>query len=81
MARAGLVPLPWREVDAHWLPYVAVRDLDTIVRRASELGGRIVLGPEVFGSDERMAVLADPDGGVFGVQELPSAEHEARPAE
>jgi predicted enzyme related to lactoylglutathione lyase len=78
IARAGLVALPWREIDPHWLPYVAVRDLDKTLRRAIDLGGRLVLGPELFGGDERVAVLADPAGGAFGVQELPSGAAQTR---
>lgn len=81
IARAGLVPLPWREIDAHWLPYVAVRDLDSVLQRAVELGGRVVLGPEVFGGGDRIAVLADPAGGVVGLQELPSRPARTREAE
>ena len=73
VARAGLVHLPWPEVDAHWLPYVAVRDVDGIVRRARDLGGRIGLAPDVFRGGKRVAVLADPGGAVFGVQEIPDA--------
>lgn len=81
IARAGLVALPWREVGAHWLPYVAVHDVDDVTRRASTLGGRVVVGPDAFSGNKHIAVLADPAGGVFGVQEIPVGEANTRRGE
>ncbi|MGP3968842.1 VOC family protein [Streptomyces sp. 6N223] len=55
-----------RELGQHWLPYFSVAEVDDTVRRAEELGARLVRAPETtpFG---RLAWLADPEGAPFGL--------------
>jgi predicted enzyme related to lactoylglutathione lyase len=62
------LPAPAKAAGAppHWLPYVAVDDVDATVARAAELGGR-VLSPTMTTGEGAFAVLADPTGGVFAV--------------
>jgi len=50
----------------HWMPYVAVPDVDATVREARALGARALVEPQdvVVG---RFATLADPQGAAFSV--------------
>ncbi len=50
-----------------WLSYVSLEDVDASARRAAELGGRKISGPMDVFEAGRMAVLADPQGAVFGL--------------
>jgi len=61
---AGVVELRWKEVEPNWLPYIRVDDLKAAIGRAEKLGGILLLR---VGS---VAVLEDPTGGVFGIQEF-----------
>jgi predicted enzyme related to lactoylglutathione lyase len=62
--RGGIVTSPWAGVEPNWLPYVWVEDLDAVIARAEDLGGRLVLRVD------DVAVLADPSGAAIGVQQL-----------
>lgn len=50
-----------------WSFYFRVPDLDAAVARAVELGGRLLNGPMEVPDGDRVAVLADPQGAVFGL--------------
>jgi predicted enzyme related to lactoylglutathione lyase len=69
----GVVPLSAElktsGVGPHWMPYVAVYDVDETVRRAASLGGRVRMGPKEVASIGAWAVIADPQGAVVGVFE------------
>ena len=69
-ARAGLVPIEKGEMEPGWAPYIGVADLEAILARARELGGKVLLEPneEIYAG--RVAVLADPTGVGFLVVEL-----------
>jgi predicted enzyme related to lactoylglutathione lyase len=56
----------WGGVRPHWMPYVAVEDVDACARRAAELGGKACVPPTDI-SVGRFAVLEDPTGAVFSV--------------
>ena len=74
--RAGMIQLPWDEVDPNWIPYILVEDPAGIAAKAKELGGEVLLSSQrvVRGGS---AVIADPSGAVFAVQVQPSEEDEA----
>lgn len=57
--RRGLAP--------HWLIYVTVPDLDATIRQAEGLGGRVRIPAQSVPGVGRWAILADPQGIVFGV--------------
>ena len=66
---AGLMPMG-REfpstVASHWMPYVAVDDVDIACRRVTELGGTVCCGPTDIAIG-RFAVITDPTGGVVSL--------------
>ena len=51
----------------HWLPYFAVADVDVTASRAAALGGEVLMAPTSVPDGPRIAVLRDPQGGVFAV--------------
>jgi len=57
-------------VPPHWLVYFSVANTDDIVKRAQELGGK-VMSPAMDIPQGRMAVLADAFGAAFGVIQAP----------
>ena len=61
-AYAGVVKLQWDEVEPNWLPYIKVDDLEGTISKAEMLGGILLL------RTQDVAIIADPTGGVFGIQ-------------
>ena len=58
---------PEAEARPHWLPYVAVADVDASAARITELGGMIHYPPTDIPGIGRFAVGADPSGASFAV--------------
>jgi predicted enzyme related to lactoylglutathione lyase len=54
-------------VPSHWLPYIAVDDVDKAAARAKELGGMVRREPMEIPTVGRFAVLADAQGATFAV--------------
>ena len=50
-----------------WMSYVTVEDADATAKKATDLGGRILHGPEDIPKVGRFAVLQDPHGAVLNV--------------
>lgn len=50
-----------------WLTFFAVQDVDVARNNAIRVGARNLYGPTNFAGHGRQAVLADPEGAVFGV--------------
>jgi len=63
----------------HWLAYVNVENVDASVRRAVSLGAKVYVEPTDIPGGGRFAVLADPQGAVFGG--VSSAQPTPEPAE
>jgi predicted enzyme related to lactoylglutathione lyase len=70
--RAGIHQLPGEAVP-HWLPYVAVDDVAAVTERAVALGAQVLLAPDAVAHGEA-AILVDPTGAPFGVQQWPRPE-------
>ena len=65
---AGVWPMPaGADYPPHWLAYIAVADCDAAARKAVQLGGKLLKGPEDIPEIGRFAVLADSTGGVFAI--------------
>ncbi len=66
----GLVqrPLPTGENrQSAWLTFLAVRDVDAILKAALRDGATSVSGPKSYAGRGRQAVLRDPDGAAFAI--------------
>jgi predicted enzyme related to lactoylglutathione lyase len=66
---AGMMDMPPGvpdEVPPYWLVYVAVEDVDASVQRLAELGGTPMM-PGMDFPGGRFAVVADPQGAMFGL--------------
>jgi hypothetical protein len=63
---------------AHWMPYIAVADVDAAAARIKSLGGSVCVGPMDIPGTGRFAVVGDPQGGYFsiykGLAESPGAD-------
>ena len=62
--------IPWDDVKPNWLPYIAVKDVMAIVAKAEELGGKVLVEPDKAIREGRAAIIADPSGAVFAVQQF-----------
>lgn len=54
------------DLPQQWLMYVVVDDLDRSVRRCTELGGEVLVGPKGMGK-ARYCVIRDPAGAVLAL--------------
>jgi len=68
--RGGIVKIPWDDVKPNWLPYIAVEDVMAIVTKAEALGGKVLMEPDKTIREGLLAIIADPSGAVFAVQQL-----------
>lgn len=68
--RAGVVPIPWEDIKPNWLPYVAVSDISSTIAHATALGGKVVIEPDETNTDDSVAVILDPSGAAFAIQNL-----------
>jgi predicted enzyme related to lactoylglutathione lyase len=53
--------------NAQWAAYVSVSNVDALVVRALELGGRVLVAAQDIAGVGRFAVLEDPQGAALGV--------------
>ncbi len=67
--RAGVVQIPWEDVKPNWVPYIAVEDVDAVASRVESLGGRLLIEPDPNIREGKVAIIADPTGAVFAVQQ------------
>jgi predicted enzyme related to lactoylglutathione lyase len=63
-----------------WLSYVHVADSNRAVAAAKAAGGRLMHGPMEVPGGSWIALLMDPQGGAFAVQEAPRTTSQPRPA-
>ena len=58
----------------HWRGYIGAEDVDAIAAQAAQLGARVLQPAQDVPSVGRVAMLADPEGAVFGLfRPLPTA--------
>jgi len=58
----------------HWLPYMAVEDVDSSADKVKQLGGKVLHGPVDIPNVGRFATVADPQGAVFSIYRHSRAE-------
>jgi predicted enzyme related to lactoylglutathione lyase len=72
-ARAGILRLPPEGKEPGWLPYVQVEDVAATVATVKRAGGKVLREPSPDVLQSRVAVIADPQGGVLGIIHWPVA--------
>lgn len=55
-----------KDMDAHWLTYIAVDDVDAMARETESMGGKVHRAPWDVPDVGRVAILTDPTGAGFG---------------
>jgi uncharacterized protein len=70
-ARAGLVRKPDPTLGNTWVSYVRVSDIEAVVARATQFGGRVMFAPDPGVRHGSLAILADPGGAGVVVQQWP----------
>ncbi len=68
--RAGVVSIPWSDITPEWIPYITVEDVRKTTVKAQELGGKILISPDMSVKEGQIAIISDPTGAVFGIQQL-----------
>jgi len=63
MEMAPMIP---KEVPSYWMPYFNVADVDASFKKATGAGAREMVAPQDFPGG-RFAIVADPQGAVFGL--------------
>jgi predicted enzyme related to lactoylglutathione lyase len=69
--KGGMMPITadMKGVPPHWLAYFAVTSCDASTKKASELGGRVMMPPKDIPNVGRFSILTDPTGAVFALFE------------
>jgi predicted enzyme related to lactoylglutathione lyase len=70
----GVEALPAGQTTPYWLPYVGTTDIGATLKLAEKLGGKIVKPVTEIASGGSYAVLADPQGAIFGVHWGPNSK-------
>jgi predicted enzyme related to lactoylglutathione lyase len=65
-ARATIVSLPWDEVEPNWIPYIPVANVAATMQRIVDAGGGVLMQS---GGAAAVAIVMDPTGGVFAIQQ------------
>jgi len=73
-AQLGIVSSPWQGMQANWLPYILVEDVGAVIADVEAASGKVILPPLPDYDDGRVAILADPTGGVFAIQQSGAAK-------
>ena len=74
IARASVVKIPWADVSPNWLPYLLVEDISETLKSVEKHGGSVVLYTANDSSNANVAIVADPTGGVFALQQKEDRE-------
>ena len=69
--RAGLFRSLFNRPTSAWLPYIRVADPAAMARRATELGGVVVIPPSPRVRNGSLAIVLDPAGAVLALQKFP----------
>lgn len=66
---ASVVRSPLPGVAPNWLAYLLVDDVNATARRVLEAGGAVLMAPQKDGFNSDIAIVSDPTGGVFALQQ------------
>lgn len=59
-----------KEVPSHWMSYVTVDDVDSLIPKVTELGGTLLFGPMDIPKVGRFCTIQDPTGAVVSLIKL-----------
>lgn len=76
--RAGVLQRPDDNIQPLWLTYFAIGDVQAASHRAAQLGGKVLLAPDATLRNGTMAVIEDPTGAVFALQQLDERRNPAQ---
>jgi len=71
---AGLMAMPAsvpKEVPSHWMSYITVDDVDSLVDKVAKLGGQVLYGPEDVPNVGRFMTIVDPTGAAVSLMAFP----------
>lgn len=68
--RAGIVKIPFADVAPNWVPYVVVEDTLATAKKVVRLGGQLLTEPDRDLPENAAVIVADPNGVVFGIQQV-----------
>lgn len=68
--RGGIVEFPWSGGVPEWVPFIAVANAREVADKAAKMGARLLLAPDMRVKEGRVAIIEDPDGAVFGIQQV-----------
>lgn len=76
VARATIVEISSDNVEPNWLPYVPVADGQATLQRVEAAGGSVLVTSDEVENDAGSfaAIVADPTGGVFAIQEMEAGQ-------
>jgi len=74
IARAGIARMAAAAARPQWLPYFLVDDVNATLERIRAAGGRVVAAPRADVLDGNVAIVADRQGGTFGIVRWPGEE-------
>lgn len=65
----GMMKMPpdMANVPSNWLPYFEVADCDASAKKASELGGKLLMPPTDIPDIGKFAIVQDPQGATFAI--------------
>jgi predicted enzyme related to lactoylglutathione lyase len=72
--RAGVIAAQPSSLAGHWLPWVAVDDIDGAVAKVKTLKGKVLVKPHDLPMVGRAATIADPTGAPLGILKTASPE-------
>ena len=68
-ASANSLPAQRQGEPPHWLNHVRVADVENAAAKVTALGGRVIVAPHLDRHGGKVALVADPQGAVFGLMD------------
>jgi predicted enzyme related to lactoylglutathione lyase len=72
--RATVVQLPWDDVEPNWIPYIPVASIDAALQSIIDANGAVLVQSDEAEDEGPAAIVMDPTGGVFAIQEVRSKQ-------
>jgi predicted enzyme related to lactoylglutathione lyase len=63
----GMMDLQTPHAPPHWLPYIAVADVDASTTKVKALGGKVLMDPMQIEKVGKFSVVQDPTGATFAL--------------